>query len=119
MLYPIYYITAKNTALKRFTGITGQDIYILGILYRTGGICHYKRLHDLLHENGYGINYKVLTAILRRDIDKGYITRSAVAGNVLYEITMEGNRLLKAFALELDSIVEQQVLKYGNGFNVD
>jgi CTP-dependent riboflavin kinase len=58
----------------------------------------------------------MLTAILKRSTDHKYITRTPIAGNVLYAITADGKRLLYNIAMELESIVKQDILKYGNGF---
>ncbi len=116
MYYPLYYITAKNTALKRFTDITTADLYVLDMLRRQAKPVHYGRLYDLLHVDGYSINYSVFGEILHRCVDSKYIIRTQIAGNVLYDLTLNGKRLLYNFAVEVDAIVKQDILKYGNGF---
>jgi hypothetical protein len=50
-------------------------------------------------------------------MERNYITRTPIAGNVVYAITQEGKRLLYRFELELDAIVAQRILKYGNGIS--
>lgn len=81
--------------------------------------CHYRRLYSLLVDNGYTLEQKTFCSILRHGIDNGYITRSPVAGNVLYAITSEGKQLLYRFAMELDRIVAERCREYGNGMNLE
>lgn len=119
MCLGIYYMTAKNNAVKLFTGVTTQSLYVLDMLCQENRPVPYKRLFDLLHDAGYTVNERVLIDILKRSIDAGLVTRSPVAGNVLYCITMEGKKLLQAFNKELDRIVAERVRKYGNGFDLE
>lgn len=116
MYYALDYITAKNTALKRFTDLTTHDLYVLNMLRKENRPVHYSRLYDLLHTNGYSIHPKVFGEILKRCMDNKNITRTQVAGNVLYAITQDGKRLLYNFSMECDAKVKADILKYGNGF---
>ena len=116
LLQGIYYITAKNSALKRITGITTHDRYILDILIKQNIPCHYRRLFDLLCSNGYSPATGVFCNLLKRCICNGYISKTKVSGNVCYSITLKGKQTLYRFAEELERIVGEQVRKYGNGF---
>lgn len=116
MLIGLFYITAKNSALKRFTGVTTHDLYVLEMLCWENKPVHNKRLFDLLANNCTTINPAIYSDILKRGVANKLITRTPCAGNVLYAITLDGKRLLYRFAEELESIVKEQVMKYGNGF---
>ena len=115
----IYYITSRRLALKLFTGLTEYDLCVLDMLAQQNIPCHYGRLHGLLVGHGHFINYNTFGTILRNGIDNGLITRTQIAGNVVYAITLEGKKLLHAFARELDRIVAERVRQYGNGFDLE
>lgn len=119
MYLPIYYIIYKRLALKRITGVTDYDLSVFGILRQYDSPCYYKRLHSLLVQNGYYMAEETLITVLKKGVSSGYITRSQVAGNVLYAITSEGKQLLYRFALELDRIVAERCREYGNGMNLE
>lgn len=111
MLLGLVYISAKNSALQRFMGVTSYDLIVLTLLNDLNAPCHYKRLYELLHEQDNNIGYTYLARLLKRNLDNKLITRTPVAGNVLYCITMEGKRLLFAYNEELNNIVNARISK--------
>lgn len=115
-LLPLYYLAARNTALKRIQALKPRDIDVLTILYQLNAPCHYKRLFDLLNSEHQTIADGVLLYVLRRNEQNKFITRTPVAGNVLYCITLEGKKILYSFTAEMNAIVEPKIKQYGNGF---
>jgi hypothetical protein len=81
------------------------------MLYQQGRPCHYKRLHDLLAAEGYTLYNKAFSDILRRSMASNLITRTPIAGNVLYELTSDGKRLLHSIDKEIEAIVAERFHK--------
>lgn len=115
MTQAIVYIARTNTALKRFTALTKHKIVLLGQLNSINRPCTYSCLYAVLGSIGCTITHKQYVAILKSCIASGYITRSTAGRNVLFTITLNGKALLHSFCAELESIVKQDIAKYGNG----
>lgn len=68
-----------------------------------------------IHLDYYNISTRVFQMALNKLVKEGLINRDISGNNVLYSITLKGSIELYEFSLVLDSIVKQQVNKYGNG----
>lgn len=118
-MFGLYYITSKHVALKRFTGLSEYDLNVLAMLFQLNAPCHYRRLHDVIAASGYVMDECTFSKALRYGVDNKLMSRTPVSGNVLYSITLEGRKLLRAFNRELDAIVAKKVRQYGNGLELE
>lgn len=112
-------MTARYSALKAFTGYNSNDFYVLDLLRRYDAPLHYYGVYGLVYDYGNWVNTTTLTNVLHRCVNNGLVLRSHVGSKVLYSITLEGKRILGAFAMELDRIVMPEIRKYGNGFDLE
>lgn len=115
MYYGLYYITSLNSALKRFTTLTRNDLIILSTLLVNNYQCSYSHLHEHVSAIGITMNYNSFGQSLQRCRDNGYIARKKALGYVVYSITIEGIKVLHSFSAELNAIVDARIKQQGNG----
>jgi predicted transcriptional regulator len=111
------YIHAQHIALERFTGLSRPKLAIIQQLIYFNKPATYTLLYDQLSVDCVTIAKRIFNEALHDLVGKGIIERRNITYFTFYSITLQGRLLYDQFNRQLDCIVKEQIIKYGNGFN--
>lgn len=110
--YALYYIMAYNSLIKTLQGLYRHDIAILVNLHDRKEPLSWGYILSIINSTQTEMNYGQFSEAIERLVDKGYVIRKRQSKFVNYTITDTGRAFLYTFAVNLEQLVKERILKF-------